>query len=186
MLTGGHAPDWYVTDATVEGLFVRALGQKIKHHAACLEELRSIGVDPTQRLKPRYAADTYEKAVIAVRRHLYADEPDDTRALWKMGRETTDGFYRTILGGAIGAVVKLLSPERMLPRLPANITNSTNYMKAKMEQRGPREYELYVFGSNHAAYIAGAVERGVEQTGARPKIEIMKSAPLEAWLSITW
>jgi uncharacterized protein (TIGR02265 family) len=186
MHTGGHGADWFVTDAVVEALFVRAFGPRIKQHRECTLALKALGIDVEAKLKPSYTADVYEQGMISLRKHLFASEPDDVRALWAMGRETTAGFYRTMIGTAIGAVVKLLPPERMLPRLPANITGSTNYMKATMTQKGPRDFELYVYGSNHAPFVAGAVERGVEQTGCRPKVEVLKAQPLEAWVAIRW
>jgi uncharacterized protein (TIGR02265 family) len=59
-------------------------------------------------------------------------------------------------------------------------------MKSEIVEKGPRDFELHVFGTNTPHFIAGAVERGVEQTGTKPKVEIVREAPLEAWYSIRW
>jgi uncharacterized protein (TIGR02265 family) len=179
-------PDWCVMEASVEALFVRAFGSRIARHRACLTELQALGLDPSQKLKPKYTAELYEDAMAVVRKHLFADVLEDERAYWTIGRQTSEGFYRTMLGTAIGAVMKLLTPERMLPRLPGNITGSTNFMRSTIERRGPRDFELYVFGSTRPAFIGGAVERGVEQTGTKVKVEMVRAAGVEIWLKITW
>jgi uncharacterized protein (TIGR02265 family) len=179
-------PHWVVHEASVEGLFVRAFGPRINQSPACLNALKAAGIDPTAKLKPSYPAVVYEDGMQLLRRHLFAKVASDAEAYRAIGRETTAGFYRTVIGAALGGVMKLLKPERMLPRLPQNIVSSTNFMKAGLEQKGPQHFELHVVGTNTPHFIAGAVERGVEQTGTRPKVEIVREAPLEAWYAIRW
>jgi uncharacterized protein (TIGR02265 family) len=179
-------PHWVVHDSSVEALFVRAYGGKIAQHSLCLNALKAAGIDPTGKLKPSYPATVYEKGMQLLREHLFASTKSDAEAYWAIGRETTAGFYRTLVGTALGGVMKLLKPERMLPRLPANIVSSTNFMKSSVVEKAPHHFELHVFGTNTPCFIAGAVERGVEQTGTRPKVEIIREAPLEAWYAITW
>jgi uncharacterized protein (TIGR02265 family) len=179
-------PHWVVHEASVEALFIRAFGPRITAHSACLRELKEAGIDPTGKLKPSYPATVYEKGMQLLRTHLFSNIASDAEAYHLIGRETTAGFYRTLIGGALGQVMKLLKPERMLPRLPSNIVSSTNFMKSEIVEKGPRDFELHVFGTNTPHFIAGAVERGVEQTGTKPKVEIVREAPLEAWYSIRW
>jgi uncharacterized protein (TIGR02265 family) len=178
-------PHWVVHEASVEALFVRAFGGRIVQSSQCLNALKAAGIDPTGKLKPSYPATVYEQGMLILRQQLYPNLPDN-EAYWQIGRETTSGFYRTLIGGALGAVIRLLKPERMLPRLPQNIVSTTNFMKSSAVQKGPQHFELHVFGTNTPHFIAGAVERGVEQTGVQPKVTVAREAPLEAWYSITW
>jgi len=178
-------PNWVVHEGSVEALFVRAFGGRIAQSYTCLNALKAAGIDPTAKLKPSYPAATYEHGMRLLREHLFVNLSDKD-AYWAIGRETTAGFYRTLIGKALGAVMKLLKPERMIPRLPANIVSSTNFMKSSVVEKGPHHFELHVFGSNTPSFIAGAVERGVEQTGTKPKVEIVREATLEAWYAITW
>src|SRR5581483_6764350 len=100
-------PHWVVHEASVEALFVRAFGGRIVQSSQCLAALKAAGIDPTLKLKPSYPATVYEQGMLILRQHLYGSLRDD-EAYRQIGRETTAGFYRTLIGGALGAVIKLL------------------------------------------------------------------------------
>jgi len=178
-------PSWVVFETAVEGTFIRAFGNKIRGSTPCHEGLRQVGIDISKPLKPQYRASDYESAMRVLHTHLFATLTEEA-ALRQMGNETTEGFYRTLLGSALAKVQPLIGPDRMLTRLPASITNSSNFMKAELKQRGPRDYQLHVWGSNFPWYVAGAVERAVAHTGVKPRLDIEELGKFEAWYGVKW
>src|SRR5262249_22815488 len=152
---GTLEPSWVVHSPSVEALFVRGFGCRIAQSSACLNALKELGLDPGAKLKPSYPATVYENGMIVLRRYLFGGVASDEEAYGQIGRERTAGFYRTMIGTALGGVMKLLKPERMLPRLPANIVSSTNFMRAEAVEKAPRDWELHVFGTNTPFFIAG-------------------------------
>src|ERR1043165_6540634 len=98
--------------ALFEGLFVRA----VQPGGAFAAELRSAGCD-LERIQPRYPVTVWRKALGIARRHLYADRPEEPgyRAL---GHRFIDGYFETIIGKIVSVPLGLMSPERVIQRIP--------------------------------------------------------------------
>lgn len=178
-------PKWLIFETAVDGTFVRAFGPRILARSACHQELIALGIDVSKSLKPSYTASVYEQAMKVLKKQLFASNTDEA-AYRAMGAETCAGFYRTLVGSALAKIQPLIGPDRMLTRLPNSITNSSNFMRAEVEKRAPRDYKLHVWGTNTPWYVAGAVDYAVNQAGVKATVSVEELGRFEAWYGIKW
>src|SRR5687767_2702508 len=101
-----------VDAAIFEGMFVRA----VRPDQDFAAELRDAGFN-VDKIQPRYPAVVWTRALEIARRRLYGDKPEEAgyRAL---GNRFIDGYFETIIGKIISIPLALMSPDRVIERLP--------------------------------------------------------------------
>lgn len=174
----------YVDAALFEGMFVRA----IRPDAAFAAELRAAGFD-LARIEPRYHPSVWRKALEIARRRLYADRPEE-RGYRELGNRFIEGYFETIIGKIISIPLSLVSPDRLIQRLPKTwkTTRPDVQVDAPL-QEGPQRWRVR-FHDQHSVpgFVAGIIEGASRRTTMRAgaTVEIERSSASGFDLVIWW
>lgn len=124
---------------TVEGLFVRAVGNRLT--PAIRNEIRAVGIDLDKPLLAAYPVDQYQRAVTIVANRLYPELPPE-RAHFEIGKRTVYGLIETVIGKGLGAFAKMVGPRRSLLRVAITSKTSTNFNIVDAQEISPNEIEI--------------------------------------------
>lgn len=170
-LVAVDASERFVFAPTVEGL-VRGVGPALT--AATRGELRALGIDLDQPLKPGYPAVMWHRALELIASAVYPGVPA-AEAHFQMGMRTVHGLDETLVGKAMLAMIRLVGPRRAIQRLPVNAKIGTNFVVWTLTELGPNDYEL--LGApfmGYAEVMQGAVFALIELAGAKnPRVEVV-------------
>ncbi len=175
--------EWFVYEHTVEALFFKALRPRIS--AELKQKLKPLHIDLDD--KPRNVPQP--EWVQALR--LAADElftgPLDERYR-SLGRAVLQRFEETLMGKAIIGVMRVMGPARALKRIETNLRGGNNFIRASLEQLGPREFFSAVNECNgNPHYIAGVIDAALHIAGAKEvSVKVMEFDGHAAKYAITW
>lgn len=173
-----------VFEQTIDGLFLRALGSRIK--APTRERLRGVGLDLDKKLMPAYPFPVWMKALRAVAEDLYPGETMDV-AMFKVGESFIDGYNETLLGRALLGMLKVLGPRRAIQRATANFRTGNNYTDAKASELGPTAMELWMNEvGDFPTFTGGIVSGALKAAGVEPKIEVASYDGHACTYRVTW
>ncbi|MCY1078099.1 DUF2378 family protein [Archangium lansingense] len=130
-----------VFDQTVEGLFVRALGNKIT--PALKQQLRQAGLDLDKRLLPAYPVEVWERCLGLTAKSLHPGKPD-AEAFRLLGERHIEGYSETMLGRALFGVFRLLNRKRRLARVRQNFRAGNNYQEVLITDVGPTQVDMWL------------------------------------------
>lgn len=130
-----------VFDQTVEGLFVRGLGNRVT--PALKQQLKQAGLDLDKRLLPAYPVETWERCVGLTAKSLHPEQPESV-AFMLLGERLIQGYSETMLGRAIFGVLRLMGPKRRLSRTRQNFRAGNNYQEVRITDLGPTEVDLWL------------------------------------------
>lgn len=165
-----------VYEQNVEALLIKAMKGKLS--APCLEELRAKGFD-VAKLKSEYSYRDYLGAIVVVRRHVYKDVRDDAAAYRAMGQAMVDGFLETMMGKALGPLMRVVGPSRLVERLPSTFKSGNNYLVSAVTKLAERDYEFRVnYSEPHPAMTQGVLERAVGGLGGARGVEVTHTRPV--------
>jgi uncharacterized protein (TIGR02265 family) len=166
------APERAVFAPTVEGL-VRGLGSKLSEPT--LAELRKLGLDLDQPLKPGYPALMWHQALKLIAAEVYPGLTAE-EAHFQMGARTVSGLDETLVGKAMLGLIRLIGPRRALQRLPTSSKVGTNFMTVTLTEQGPTDVLLtsHPF-MGYAEVMQGSVHSILTVAGAKdPRVEIVE------------
>jgi uncharacterized protein (TIGR02265 family) len=169
---------------TVEGLFYKALRARIT--PGLKGRLKPLGLD----LDASPADMPREKWAEALR--LAATEifpkPHEDESFRLLGRALIEGFSGTLIGKSVIGVLRLLGPARSIHRLEKTLQSGNNYIQARIEQKGPTEFDGWINECNGSpGYVIGVLEGALEAAGAKDvKITASKYDGHAAELHIVW
>ena len=124
---------------SVEGLFLRGMGDCMTPEFKAA--LKTAGID-LDTLLPGYDAEVMVRCVRLAAKHLgTVGTPSD--ALREVGRRFMNGYRETLVGGAMVAVMGVLSTERVLRRMERNFRSGGNYIETKYTLVRPGVAELW-------------------------------------------
>lgn len=135
------SPEKLVFDTSLEGLFLRGLGDRIT--TGLRDELRLIGIDLGKKLPPAVPREVWYRALSLCAKHCY---PGQTRsdAMREIGVRLMKGIEETFFGKALAPVVRLLGPRRLLERVPRNMKSSNNFADGVVTLLGPHAMRIDV------------------------------------------
>lgn len=167
-----------------EGLFVRALGVEPSSHFAA--ELRATGFDPSE-VRPHYPMQVWTACLDLAWRHLYPESSRD-EAWVRLGRRFIEGYFQTIIGGAIGAVLPFMSVARFVERIPWFLRTGLGGSSAEADLIGPRSATLTMTGPHARAslFLSGVLEVCFERLGARGTFKATELGGDLSRLEISW
>lgn len=176
----------YTVDAGMfEGLFVRALA--VAPTSAFAEELRRVGYD-LERRDARLDVLVWVDAVDVAARHVYPGLPRD-EAWVRLGRRFIEGYFQTLVGAGIAAVLPLMTARRFVERVPSFLRTGLGGSTADVELTAERAAVLTLHGPHErSAYLmAGVLEGCFERLGVtgtfRPSVVEGVTTRLElAWV----
>lgn len=149
---------------TVEGLFFKTVRPRIT--PGLKEKLQLLGLD----LDGKPADLPRDKWVEALR--LAATELFPSRDIEdsyrQLGRALIEGYANTLIGKSVISVLKLLGPGRAVQRMEKTLRSGNNYIEARIEQKGPAEFEGWLNECNgNPGYVIGVLEAALMHTGAK-------------------
>jgi uncharacterized protein (TIGR02265 family) len=147
-----------------EALF-RALGTDLSPELQ--GTFRQLGVDVSKDLHAAYAMKDLKAVVDATVAHLYGTKPTSDQ-IRQLGRRWANGYFDTLLGSALAAVLRLIGPRRAMLRSPKNYSSINNYSDASVRELGPSHFELFICETAEwPALTEGSLQRSVEVAGGK-------------------
>jgi uncharacterized protein (TIGR02265 family) len=169
---------------TTEGLFLRAFGEVLT--PALRAELKGLGLslDP-----PAAAVDAtaFGAAFARLREAAFPGRPP-AEAESLMGERFLDGYFDTVMGGLVKAMLKLLPVERALERVPQSLMSGANFIQARVLKVGPRSYEVWMSDySTSPGFLIGVVRRMVTLSGGQQvEVAVAVERGRELVLRVGW
>ena len=173
---------WFVYDHTVDGLFFKALRERITPPVAA--KLKDLGIDLDG--KPKSVPHAQWIQALQVAATLFEGTEDERyRAL---GRSVLLRYEDTVMGKAVVAVMRLMGPRRILARINTSLRSGNNYIHATLAPTGPTTWEGSINECNgYPQYIVGVIEQGLIIAGAKEvNITVSDFDGHAAKFSITW
>lgn len=151
----------------VEGLFL--VGLKGQVTPPLQARLREAGLDLSRPLLPAYPRAAWNHFIQVTAETLWPTEPDE-RAYHALGRQLLLGYSRTLMGGAIVRLLRLIGPRRTLDRMTQNFRSGGNYNLCRTTDVGPREVLFWLNEPTlHPAYVAGIIDATLELVGVQQR-----------------
>ncbi|MGV3621243.1 MAG: DUF2378 family protein [Archangium sp.] len=100
------------------------------------------GIDPFNTL-PAYPVEQMQKGIGFLQRELFADMPLE-KSEDLLGALSFRGFAQTLIGKAIVQMMRLIGPERTMPRMSKNLKAGTTFMEITSRKLAPGRFELQV------------------------------------------
>jgi uncharacterized protein (TIGR02265 family) len=146
--------------ALFEGMFVRAM----RPDAPFVAELKELGFD-LNRMQARYPVEVWRKALEVARRRLFGERPEE-RGYRALGDLFVQGYFETIIGKILAVPLSLVSPERVIQRLPKSWQTARSDIRVEPPvQEGPQRWRVRFHDSNPLpGFFAGIVEGASRRT----------------------
>jgi uncharacterized protein (TIGR02265 family) len=179
------ADELLVYEQTVEGLFIRALGNRLTPE--CRARLSQAGLDVTRKLKPAYPFQSWMTFIRIAAEELYPGMPL-AEATFKLGEAHLEGFRETMLGRAVISLLRVIGPKRALLRATQNFRAGNNYTESRVTELGPHQFELWMNEvGEFPEFTAGIIYAGVRLAGAQePRVEPTSYDGHACTYRITW
>ncbi len=164
---------------TIEGLFTRAYGAQLTPALkARLQELNIWG--------PAVDAEVFGQAFIALRDTVYPGV-DPAHAERQMGARFLSGYFDTAMGGLVKMMLKLLSVEKALGRVPQSLMSGANFIEARVEKEDERRYRLSMSDySTSPDFLCGIVSEMISRSGAVPEVALTERKGRSLVMSVRW
>lgn len=149
-----------------EGLFLRAL--KLQVTPRLIERLRKeCGVDLGKPFDPAYPVTVWTKCLQVTASELFPGVPEEV-ALENIGSVLTRGYFDTVIGSALAAMLRVLGPARALRRMDRSLRSGNNYAECRAEQVAPTRFSLWVNETGVLRHnLVGLLRTGAEVAGAK-------------------
>jgi uncharacterized protein (TIGR02265 family) len=164
---------------TVEGLFERAYGSQLssQQRARFLE----VGL-----FGPTVSAEVFGQAFAELRDTVFAGVPH-AQAERTMGERFLDGYFDTAMGGLVKVMLRLLSPEKALHRVPQSLMSGANFIAARVEATAPRDFRVVMNDySTSPEFLCGVVRRMLQLTGTEATVEVLEQRDRAVVLRARW
>ncbi len=150
----------------LDGLYFRALKGQVTPRL--VQRLRAeAGVDLEKPLEPGYPHTTWTKCVQLTAQELFPGVPED-EALQRVGATLTRGYFDTLVGGALAAMLRVLGPARALKRMDRSLRSGNNYSESRVTELGPGKFTMWTNEAGPLRYnMMGVVRQGAEIAGAK-------------------
>ncbi len=174
-----------VFDHTFDGLFHKALKGRVtpKMKERLLVEAH-LNLD---RLLPGYTTDDWARAVQITAEELFPKlEVED--AYTEIGKLVITGYFETLIGKALAAMVRVLGPERTLRRLERSMRGANSYTTVNVTPVGPGKFTVVVNEPGTTRYVLrGILLGGIGAAGAKNlKVEMTKVEGDLSTCEVTW
>ena len=169
----------------VEGLF--HVGLKGRVTPQLQARLREAGLDLSRPLKPAYPRAAWNHFIQIAAETLWSGEPPE-RAYHALGRQLLLGYSRTLMGGAILRLLRLIGPRRTLDRMTQNFRSGGNYNLCRATSVGPREMLFWMNEPTlHPSYVAGIIDMTLELVGVQQRdIQVQNKDAEGCTYRVTW
>lgn len=169
----------------VEGLFLVGLKGRVTPELQA--RLRSAGLDLSRPLMPAYPRAAWNSFIQITAESLWPEESPE-RAHHALGRQLLLGYSRTLMGGAILRLLRLIGPRRTLERMTQNFRSGGNYNLCRATAVGPREMLFWMNEPTlHPSYVAGIIDMTLELVGVQQRdIQVQLKDAEGCTYRVTW
>jgi uncharacterized protein (TIGR02265 family) len=176
------APQPRIPSSVFEGLFVRGLEPNIQLARALSAE----GYNP-RCPEVDYPLQVWKRCV-ALARDIVCGELADADAYRFLGRKLTEGFCDTLVGRVAAVALPMLSPSRVVERLPRYLAMMGRpELDVQILPLGERTRRITVPDAhNRPEFIAGAMEIALERAHVQPIISVEERSHLGFRLLVRW
>lgn len=154
------------------------------------QRLEPLGFDVND-IQPSYPPKVFLDCVNLAAEHLWPDLPREA-GLRRLGGLTVQGFRETLLGSITLAAIRLMGPDRLIRQLPKRFFSGQNYGSGKVEQLGPRRWEVHYLDlpaglDPNTPFVCGAIEAAMRLTDVtNPRVEVVRDVPNGFVMEVTW
>lgn len=157
--------DQVIYGPTLEGLFVRGLGDKLTPELVA--GLQALGLDVTQPIAKSYPRAVVTQAIDLTARTLWPELPIDD-AWYQVGKHVVRGLERQSLMGATVLAIRVAGPRFTLKVAARTFRQTNNFMRVELNERAPGRYELDLSPSHaHTRYMEAVIEDMLAIAGAK-------------------
>lgn len=151
-----------VFEHVIEGI-VKAFGPRLT--PAIRARWAEIGIKLDGKLQPAYPIAQWIAGLDVLRQSFCAELSVD-EGFYRLGRQYMDGYFATRMGSALGALMKVIGPERVMGRLTAQFRSANNFAQVTVRELGRRDFEIDMNGGGHVQFTRGLISRAMENAGA--------------------
>jgi uncharacterized protein (TIGR02265 family) len=167
---------------SMEGLY-RALEPHTPQERAAFMKA---GVQKDARFLPAYPLAQYIEVMDACAASRFAGLPEHAR-YQEVGRLFFSGFEKTLMGGALIAMLKVLGPRRTLQRMTRSFRTANNFTEGTVEELAPNHHLVKVNYTLRPGFYAGLLEQGCLRAGAKHlSISLVETRELTATYELKW
>jgi uncharacterized protein (TIGR02265 family) len=158
--------DRLIFSHTLEGLFTKALKGKLTDRIRQRVKAEA-GIDLDKPFEPAYPFSLWEKCLVICAEEVFPELPVEQR-LQEIGLLLTRGYFETLLGSALAALLKVIGPARALKRMDRSLRSGNNYSEVKVTELAPNKFEFWSNETGLAQYnLVGVLRGGAEVSGAK-------------------
>lgn len=175
-----------VFSQTVEGLFLRALKDQLTERLK--DRLATeAGVNLRAPLKPGYPMKSWDMAVAVAAEELHPGV-ETAAAFELLGAALTQGYFDTMIGSAMAAMLRLIGPPRAIRRIERSLRSGNNYSQTSLIELSPSHFEI---PTNEVGRLRdnlrGVIRRGMEVAGAKNvRCKVLRFDDAGAVYDIEW
>jgi uncharacterized protein (TIGR02265 family) len=159
------SPEHLIFGPTVEGLFVRGLGQKLTPEL--VSQLRAVGLDVEKRIAKAYPRQVISDAISIAARGLYPDVAED-EGWYRIGKHVVVGLKAQPLMSATVLALRVAGPRLTTKLLARTFRQTNNYMRVTLVEHARSHFELELWPSNaQPRYMQAVIEDMLNISGAR-------------------
>lgn len=174
-------PQSVVEQSVFEGLFHKLLTPD----GAFAAELKAAGYDLAAP-QPHYPGKVFQDCVRIARRRAYPDlQPEEAeRAL---GKRFLDGYFETIVGRLIAAVLPIIGTAGALKRYARFYKSGSTGTVVTTEPLGERVWRVSLRDQYmNTDFNHGLLESALQRTGAQPTVVVAARSPHGADYEARW
>jgi uncharacterized protein (TIGR02265 family) len=167
-----------------EGLFVRAL--RVERASAFAEELRRAGYD-LDAPKEHYDVAVWTACLDVAGARLHPDASRE-EAWRRLGRTFAKGYFDTLIGRAIAAVLPWMRAERFLERGPQFLRTGLGGAGCDVDLMGPGEALVLLHGPHpgSAFVLTGVLEECFARMGVEGTFTPTVVEGVEGRIAVRW
>jgi uncharacterized protein (TIGR02265 family) len=156
-----------------EGLYVRGLAGKMTPELLRLLDEEGVNL---QKLAPAYPVEVWMRCLRRTADLLFPAKPKQL-AHSELGRRFMRGYFETMMGKALLAMLKVLGPERTFKRMTQNFRTGNNFNEIKSEVPEPGHAEMWI---NHVlcddpGFVQGLISEGLTLIAGREVVVTVRS-----------
>ena len=173
----------YIKRSVLEGLFKHmVLVTPGTPFAAALHEA---GYDIT-RPEPFYSSSVLQGVLAVAGRELFPDHKPP-QAQWAVGRLFVSGYFKTLTGRTVAALLPVFGTEGLIKQLPRFFLTGNGSSVITVSPQGERTWHFELRDPYPSAEFAGGIiEEVLLRSGIKPQVTVAVREPERFVLQLCW
>jgi uncharacterized protein (TIGR02265 family) len=173
----------YIKHSVLEGLFKHMV--PVTPGTPFAAALREAGYDVT-RPEPVYSSSVLQGVLAVAGRELFPDRTP-SRAQWEVGRHFVSGFFKTLTGRTVSALLPVFGTESLIKQLPRFFLTGNSSSIITVSPQGERTWHFELRDPYPSAEFAGGIiEEVMLRSGLKPQVTVAVREPERFVLRLSW